>query len=68
MDFIAFPVKLNTRIEAIAQNVNALDIMFRRQCSLYIEHQSSFFGLIQSTYTYNVQDPEHPVFDENSLV
>ena len=68
MDFIAFPVKLNTRIEAIAQNVNTLDIMFRRQCSLYVTHESSFFWLIQSTYTYNVQDPEHPVFDENSLV
>ena len=68
MDFVAFPVKLNTRIEWIAQNVNALDIVFRRQCSLYITHETTFFWLVKTTNTFNVIDPEHPTFDEHSLV
>lgn len=68
MDILAFPVKLNLRLEWIAQNVNALDIIFRRQCSLYIKHFSTFFGLMKVTRTYDIPDPEHPVFNEETEV
>lgn len=46
-EFIAYPVKLNTRLEPIVQNPNMLDINFRRQASTYILHESFFMWIIQ---------------------
>jgi hypothetical protein len=67
MDFVAFPVKLNTRIEWIAQNVNALDIVFRRQSSLYKKHTAKLLWLIKKTEEFEVKNTENPDYDESEI-
>lgn len=63
-DFIAYPVKLNCRLEPIVQNPNMLDVNFRRQASTYVLHESFIFSLIQKTSIMEVKDPEKVSFDD----
>ncbi len=67
-DFIAYPVKLNCRLEPIVQNPNMLDINFRRQASTYILHTSHLFWLIQKTATIDVKNSESVNFDDAEVL
>ncbi|MCT4617321.1 MAG: hypothetical protein N4A38_03875 [Candidatus Gracilibacteria bacterium] len=68
LDFIVFPVKLNTRIEAIVQNPNMLDINFRRQASTYKTHLAKFGGFLKRTSELEVKDPEKVRFEDADIV
>jgi len=68
LDFIVFPVKLNTRIEAIVQNPNMLDVNFRRQASTYKVHHAKLWGLFKRTNEIEVRDPEKVRFEDSEII
>lgn len=57
-EFIAYPVKLNCLLEPIVQSTMMLDVNFRRQASVYVDHKSFFLQLIQKTSVVEVKDTE----------
>lgn len=67
-DFIAFPVKLNTRVDMLNQSSMMLDVNFRRQASTYKLHNSKFFWLIKKSHTIEVKDPEKVRFEDSDIV
>ncbi|MCT4617411.1 MAG: hypothetical protein N4A38_04335 [Candidatus Gracilibacteria bacterium] len=68
LDFIVFPVKLNTRIEAIVQNPNMLDVNFRRQASTYKLHYAKLGGFLKRTSEVEVKDPEKVRFEDAEVM
>ena len=67
-EIIAYPVKLNLRIEPITQNTKLLDINFSRQASTYILHENLAFGIIQKTSIVDVKDPENLNMKEADVI
>lgn len=67
-EFIAYPVKLNCKLEPIVQNVNMLDVNFRRQASTYILHEAKLFQLIQKTSVIDVKETEKVSFENAEII
>lgn len=67
-EFIAYPVKLNCKLEPIVQNPNMLDVNFKRQASTYILHESKLFWLIQKTSVIDVKETEKVSFENAEVL
>lgn len=67
-EIIAYPVKLNLRIEPITQNTKLLDINFSRQASTNVLHENILLWLIQKTSIVDVKDPENLNMKEAEVI
>lgn len=67
VDFICFPVKLNTRIEGIVQNEQMLDVYFRRQASNYLRNESRLFWIIKKEKEFQPNDTEKVRMDDSNI-
>lgn len=68
VDFICFPVKLNTRIEWIVQNEQMLDVFFRRQASSYLRSTARFLWLIKKQEEFQPRDTEKVRIDDSDVL
>lgn len=67
VDFICFPVKLNTRIEWIVQNEQMLDVYFRRQASNYLRNETKLFWLLKKEKQFQPNDTEKVRIDDSNI-
>lgn len=67
VDFICFPVKLNSRIEWIVQNEQMLDVYFRRQASNYLRNEAKLFWLLKKEKEFQPNDTEKVRMDDSNI-